>query len=278
MLRQCGSYAIFCAYPIALLPISGVWLDAFCVLNLLVSLVIVYAVTRHPEAAKVWVAPAVEISAFYRLTLYAPIARLILDDAAALDDWIIRPLSPVIAQSHLPGLVLVAGSLLLGQLFFLARLITSVSETAARFALDVLPTRTREVEAAVHATELQQFEADVLMTKLHRDADFFGRLDGLMRHLMHEMKIGLVIALAIITIDVLSKSLMREEPLGVAILHSGSLGVVANLIACVPIAVISSALKFVTRTDDLHRRTDYRHDRIAGHRKARGRCFRFLAR
>lgn len=255
-LRQCGNYAIFCAYPIALLPIPGVWLDAFCVLSILVSLVIVYAVTRHPEAAKVWAAPAVEISGVYRLTLYAPIARLILDEAAALDNWIIRPLGQVIAQGHLPGLVLVAGSLLLGQLFFLARLITSVSETAARFALDFLPTRTREVEAAVHATELQQFEADVLMSKLHRDADFFGRLDGLMRHLRREMRIGLIITLIMFTMGVLSRSLMRDKPLGVAILHSGSLGVVANFIGCVPIAVISAALKFFTRTDGLRRKTD----------------------
>jgi flagellar biosynthesis component FlhA len=277
-LRQCRSYAIFCAYPIALLPISAVCLDTFCAVSLLVSLVFAYGVTRHPEAAKSWVAPAVEISAVYRLTLYAPIARLVLDDTAALDDWIIKPLAQVIAQGNLPGLVLFTNSLLLAQLFFLSRLINSVSETASRFALDVLPNRTREIKAAVHAKELKQAAADALMTKLYSDADFFGRLDGLMRHVRREMRIGLVITLVMVTIGVLSRSLIHDEPLFTVILHFGSLGSAANLISCAPLAVISGALRYMAPTDDQHPDTHLMDHAIARHSNTRGKWWQFLAR
>lgn len=270
-LRQCRNYAILFALPMAFLPISGGWLDIFCAVSLLVSLVIAYGVVRHPEAAKFWAGPAVEISAVYRLTLYAPIARLVLDDTAALDDWIIKPLGQIIAKGNLLGLVLVTSSLLLAQLFFLSRLINSVSETASRFALDVLPNRTREIKAAVHAKELKQAAADALMTKLYRDADFFGRLDGLMRHVRREMRIGLVITLVMVTIGVLSRSLIRDEPLVVGILHSGSLGVVANLIGATPIAVIFGALRFMARADDSRPDTHLRAPIFPRHPNTKGR-------
>lgn len=160
-----------------IIPLHPTILDILLVFNITCALVIMLVSMYNKEPLDFSVFPSLLlIMTLYRLALNISSTRLILLEGRAGD---------VIQQF---GQFVVGGNPFVGFVIFLILVIIQfivitkgaerVAEVAARFTLDAMPGKQMSIDADLNAGLVTDDEARLRRTKIQREADFYGAMDG----------------------------------------------------------------------------------------------------
>jgi flagellar biosynthesis protein FlhA len=149
-----------------------------------------------------------EFSAFPTILLATTLTRLVLNVATTrltltragtngLDaaGGVIRAFGEFVAGDQVVVGVILFAIIFVIQFVVITKGATRISEVAARFMLDGLPGRQMAIDADLHAGLIDQHEAHRRRENVHRQADFFGAMDGAGKFVRGDAVAGVIITL-----------------------------------------------------------------------------------
>ncbi len=177
---------------IMILPLPTLLLDLFIAVNLSGTIMLMIVAVYLPSPLSFSAFPSVLLlTTLFRLSLSIASTRLILTEAEAGD----------IIQTF--GDFVVAGNIVVGFVIFL--IITTVqfivitkgservAEVAARFSLDAMPGKQMSIDSDMRAGVITVDEARSRRTKLEKESQLYGAMDGAMKFVKGDAIAGLVI-------------------------------------------------------------------------------------
>ena len=214
------------------------------------------------------------LSTVFRLALTITTTRLILTQADAGD--IVRTFGEfVIAGSVLVGLVVFL-IITVVQFIVIAKGAERVAEVGARFILDALPGKQMAIDAELRNGDIDQPEARRRRSRLERESQLYGAMDGAMKFVKGDAIAGLVVIAVNLIGGIAVGTLSRGMPLVQAVREYSLLTIGDALISQIPALMLSiTAATVVTRvTGDS--KLDLGRD-IAGQLSADRRALRLAA-
>lgn len=177
-----------------IIPLPTTLLDILIVFNITCSLTILLVSMYNKEPLDLSVFPSLLlIMTLYRLALNVSSTRLILLNADA---------GEVIEQF---GNFVVGGNAFVGFVIFLILVIIQfivitkgaerVAEVAARFTLDAMPGKQMSIDADLNAGLITEDQARQRRTKIQREADFYGAMDGASKFVKGDAIAGIIITI-----------------------------------------------------------------------------------
>ncbi len=177
---------IIVALPPALLDVVILFNFAFAIMILMITLFI-------KETLEFSVFPSLLlISTLLRLAIYVSSMRLILGNGGEAGNVI-----------HTFGSFVIGGNLVVGLLIFLIIMIIQfivitkgserVSEVAARFTLDAMPGKQMAIDADLNSGLIDEHQARERRSKIQREADFFGAMDGAGKFVKGDAIVGIIV-------------------------------------------------------------------------------------
>ena len=160
-----------------IIPLPTALLDLLICLNITIALVVIMSAIYNEEALDLSVFPSLLlVTTLFRLALNISATRLILINANA---------GEVITAF---GNFVVGGNPVVGFIMFIILVIINfivitkgserVAEVSARFTLDAMPGKQMSIDADLNQGAITDEEAKIRRTKIQREADFFGAMDG----------------------------------------------------------------------------------------------------
>ncbi len=163
-----------------------------CSISLAVAVLIITVSTRE----------ALELSAFpslllvvtlFRLSLNVASTRLILTQADA--GKIIQTFGDFVAGgSFVVGLVIFV-ILFIIQFIVVTKGAERISEVSARFTLDAMPGKQMAIDADLNAGAITEVQANERRTKIVKESEFYGAMDGASKFIRGDAKAGIIITL-----------------------------------------------------------------------------------
>lgn len=183
--------------------------------------------------------PLILLSTLFRLSLSITTTRLILLDGNA--GHIVKAFGDfVIAGQVVVGLVVFL-IITVAQFVVITKGAERVAEVAARFTLDAMPGKQMSIDNDLRNGDIDQPEARRRRSRLERESQMFGAMDGAMKFVKGDAIAGLVILAVNLLGGMLIGMLERGMPFGTAV-HTYSLLTVGDgLIAQIPALLISVA-------------------------------------
>lgn len=225
---------------VMIVPLPTMLIDALIVMNiaLTIAILVVAVYLKTPEDFSAFPA-IILIGTTFRLAISISTTRMILAqaDAGKIVDTF--------------GNFVTAGSVIIGLVIFL--IITTVqfivvtkgservAEVAARFTLDALPGRQMSIDAELRSGDIDQAEAKIRRSRLEKQNQFFGAMDGAMKFVKGDAIAGLII-IVINLIGGISIGMMeRGMAAGDAISVYSQLTVGDGLVAQLPALIFAVA-------------------------------------
>jgi len=171
-----------------IVPLPSWLLDIFLALNIAMAIVVILI--------SIYIEEPLQFSVFPTLLLVTTLFKLALDVSATrmvlLHGYLKDPVTgdPIGAGKVIPafGKVVVGGNLVVGFVMFIILIIIQlmvitngaerIAQVAARFTLDAMPGKQMAIDADLHAGNIDADTAREKRTKIQREADFYGSMDG----------------------------------------------------------------------------------------------------
>ena len=177
-----------------IVPLHPSLLDVLFVFNITCSLIILLVTMYNQEPLDFSVFPSLLlVMTLYRLALNISSTRLILLHAYA---------GEVINQF---GDFVVGGNAFVGFIIFLILVVIQfivitkgaerVAEVAARFTLDAMPGKQMSIDADLNSGLINELEARERRSKVQREADFYGAMDGATKFVKGDAIASIIITL-----------------------------------------------------------------------------------
>jgi flagellar biosynthesis protein FlhA len=231
-------------------PIPPPLLDILLAANLAFALLILLAVLTLRDTLDLSSFPSlILLTTLMRLALNVSSTRLILLDGYA---------GKVIATF---GTFVIGGSVVVGLVVFLILVVIQfavitagagrVAEVGARFALDAMPGKQMAIDADLAAGLIDEKEAKLRRTRIARESDFYGAMDGASKFVKGDAIAGIVIVL----INLIGGLVIGVTVAGMSVQDAAStyslLTVGDGLVSQIPALMISAATGLlVSRVDD----------------------------
>ena len=252
--RQRGDVlvAVFVCVAILMLliPLPGVLLDLFMLLNLCLSLLVILIVLYARNTLEFTVFPTLLLLAtVFGLALNVSSTRLILAQGAAFDGRIVRAFGSFVvgasgAAGYLIGLVIFT-IIIAVQFVVITKGSTRVAEVAARFTLDALPGRQMALDAEYHAGLLTEVQAQQRKQELQRQSNFYGAMDGASKFVSGSVRVAIIITLVNLAGGLIMGVSVHGEPLAAAAQTYVTLTIGDGLVTQLPALLISTATGIV---------------------------------
>lgn len=162
-----------------IIPIPNAFLDFFQLLNISISLVLLFST--------MYITNTLELSSFPTLLLVITIFRLALNVASTraillqgpkFNGKVIKTFGDfVVGGNYVVGIVVFL-ILVIIQFIVITRGSERIAEVAARFTLDAMPGKQMSVDADLNAGLITEEEARRRREQIRREADFYGAMDG----------------------------------------------------------------------------------------------------
>lgn len=177
-----------------IVPLHTALLDVLFVFNITCALIILLVTMYNQEPLDFSVFPSLLlVMTLYRLALNISSTRLILLHAYA---------GEVINQF---GQFVVGGNAFVGFIIFLILVVIQfivitkgaerVAEVAARFTLDAMPGKQMSIDADLNSGLINELEARERRSKIQREADFYGAMDGATKFVKGDAIASIIITL-----------------------------------------------------------------------------------
>ncbi len=233
---------------VLVVPIPTWLLDVLLTLNISVSIVVLLSTIYLRSAVEFAVFPSLLLMlTLFRLSLNVAATRLILANADAgsvIDAFgeFVTAGSPVVGFIIFSILVII-------QFVVITRGAGRISEVAARFTLDAMPGKQMGVDADLNAGLITEAQARARRSKIEREADFYGAMDGATKFVRGDAIAGIIIVLVNIIGGFIIGVAMRGMTFSDALQTYTRLTVGDGLVSQIPALIVSTAAAMiVTRT------------------------------
>jgi len=238
-----------------IIPLPAFFLDIFLAANITIALAILMICLYTEQPLDFSVFPSVLlVTTLFRLALNIASTRLILlhgSEGAESAGAVIKAF----------GQFVVGGNYVVGTVIFLILVIINfvvitkgagrVAEVAARFTLDAMPGKQMAIDADLSAGLITDREAKARRSKVAREADFYGSMDGASKFVRGDAVAGILIVMVNIFGGLIIGVWQQGMPLMNALSNYTLLTIGEGLVAQIPALIISTAAGvLVTRSAD----------------------------
>jgi flagellar biosynthesis protein FlhA len=202
---------------------------------------------------------SLELSSFPALLLFVTLFRLSLN-VASTRLILLQADAGKIIQTF--GNFVAGGSLVVGLVIFLILVIIQfivitkgaerISEVSARFTLDAMPGKQMAIDADLNAGVITETEANQRRSKIVKESEFYGAMDGASKFIRGDAKAGLVITIVNL-IGGIAMGYSHGMTIADAITTYCILSIGDGLVSQIPAVIISVSSGFlVTKTSTDH--------------------------
>lgn len=226
------------------IPLPTGLIDFLLIINLSIALTILLVAMNTKEPLQFAIFPSLLLlTTLFRLSLNVSSTRAILSTGEAGD------------VIHTFGTFVIGGNAVVGIIVFLILVIIQfivitkgserVAEVAARFTLDAMPGKQISIDADLNAGLITEKEAREKRSKIEREADFYGAMDGASKFVKGDAIAGIIIVVINIIAGFIIGVAMRGESAGEAMTTYTILSVGDGLVSQIPALLISTATGLV---------------------------------
>lgn len=160
-----------------IIPIPVLLLDILIILNISIALMILLIAMNTREALDFSIFPAILlITTLFRLALNVSTTRNILSNAEAGE--VVATFGSWVGGGQIAIGFIVFLILVVVQFIVITKGSERVAEVAARFTLDAMPGKQMSIDADLNAGLINEQQAKARRSKIEREADFYGAMDG----------------------------------------------------------------------------------------------------
>jgi len=160
-----------------IIPIPVLLLDILIILNISIALMILLIAMNTKEALDFSIFPAILlITTLFRLALNVSTTRNILSHAEAGE--VVATFGSWVGGGEIAIGFIVFLILVVVQFIVITKGSERVAEVAARFTLDAMPGKQMSIDADLNAGLINEHQAKARRSKIEREADFYGAMDG----------------------------------------------------------------------------------------------------
>ena len=234
-----------------IIPLPTPLLDMFlaCSISLAIAVLIITLSSKEP----------LELSTFPSLLLFVTLFRLSLN-VASTRLILLHGDAGRIIQTF--GGFVAGGSFVVGIVIFLILVIIQfivitkgaerISEVSARFTLDAMPGKQMAIDADLNAGAITESQANERRTKIVRESEFYGAMDGASKFIRGDAKAGLIIT-AVNIVGGIAMGYSNGMTIGNAIKTYSILSIGDGLVSQIPSVIISVSSGFlVTKISSSH--------------------------
>jgi len=238
-----------------IIPLPSFLLDIFlaCSMTIAIVILLIGLYTEQPLDFSVF-PTVILVTTLFRLSLNIASTRLILIHGHEGPDA-----AGAVIKSF--GQFVVGGNYVVGAVLFLILVIINfvvitkgagrVAEVAARFTLDAMPGKQMAIDSDLAAGIINETEARTRRTRISREADFYGSMDGASKFVRGDAVAGILIMLVNLFGGFIIGVWQKGMPLEAALANYSLLTVGEGLMAQIPALIISTAAGItVTRNSD----------------------------
>ncbi len=179
---------------VMIIPIPTFLLDILLSLNLCIALIILLVSMYNREALDFSVFPSLLLTVtLFRLSLNIATTRLILSKADA--GSVVHTFGTFVSGDNpVVGFVIFLIIVLI-QFIVITKGAGRIAEVAARFTLDAMPGKQMAIDADLNAGLINEAQARERRSKISREADFYGAMDGASKFVKGDAVAGIVITI-----------------------------------------------------------------------------------
>jgi len=227
-----------------IIPLPGWLISVLILTNIALSLIVIMVSMNISEPLDFSVLPSLlVIITLFRLGLNVSTTRSILAEAEAGN--VIDTFGTfVIGSNPLVGFVVFA-ILVLVQFLVITKGAERVSEVGARFTLDAMPGKQMSIDADLNAGLINEQQARERRTKIEREADFHGSMDGASKFIKGDAIASIIIVIINIVFGIIIGMLQMDMDLGEAVSTYMNLTVGDGLVTQIPALMISTATAII---------------------------------
>lgn len=189
--------ALFVLMVVVLLvvPLNPFILDMMFIINITVSLIILLTTMYISEALEFSIFPSLLlITTLFRLSLNISSTRLILTEQGAAGQ-VIATFGNFVLRGNIVVGVIIFLILVLVQFIVITKGAERVAEVAARFTLDAMPGKQMAIDADLSSGLITEDEARTRRSKIQRESDFYGAMDGATKIVKGDAIMSIIITL-----------------------------------------------------------------------------------
>ncbi|WAM33434.1 flagellar biosynthesis protein FlhA [Caldicellulosiruptor morganii] len=228
-----------------ILPVPPSLLDVLIAVNLALALVIFLNSINIKEALDFSVFPSLLLfTTLLRLSLNISTTRQILTGQGE-NVRIVYTFGNFVIGSNIVVGVIIFFIIIIIQFIVITRGAERVSEVAARFTLDAMPGKQMAVDADLNAGIITEEEARVRRSKIQKEADFYGAMDGASKFVKGDAIAAILITFINAIGGLIIGVAMRGEDVSEAIQKYLLLSVGDGIAAQIPALLISTATGIV---------------------------------
>ncbi|MBW4841441.1 MAG: flagellar biosynthesis protein FlhA [Paenibacillaceae bacterium] len=223
-----------------IVPIPTWLLDILLIINISLALIILLVSMNTKEALQFSIFPAMLlITTLFRLALNVSTTKLILGQAkaghvvATFGSWVSHG-EPVVGFVVFLILVVV-------QFIVITKGSERVAEVAARFTLDAMPGKQMSIDADLNAGLINEQQARERRTKIEREADFYGAMDGASKFVKGDAIASIIILLINLIGGFIIGMTIHGMPFAEALSTYSLLTIGDGLVSQIPALLISTA-------------------------------------
>lgn len=228
-----------------IIPLNPFFLDVMIILNISISLIILLITMNIKEPLEFSIFPSLLlITTLMRLGINVSSTRSILTRGGHAGE-VIASFGSFVLQGNVVVGVIIFLIIVLVQFIVITKGAERVAEVAARFNLDAMPGKQMAIDADLSSGLVTEQEAKLRRSKVQREADFYGAMDGATKIVKGDAIMSLIITainfLAGTVIGILQSGMTFTEVLSVYSIATVGDGLVSQI----PALLISVATGMV---------------------------------
>ena len=238
------AFLLICIVFMMILPLPTVLVDVLIAINLCLSAILLMVAIYLSDVVKFSAFPSILLlTTLFRLALSITTTRLILLQADA--GQIVETFGNFVVQ----------GNLVVGAVIFLILTIVNfmvitkgaerVAEVSARFSLDAMPGKQMSIDSDMRAGMIEISEAKRRRSKLEKESQLYGAMDGAMKFVKGDAIAGLIIIFVNITGGVIVGTAQMGMTMGEALQVFAILTVGDGLVSQIPALFIAITAGFI---------------------------------
>ena len=239
------AFLMVAVVSLLIIPLPTAILDFMFILNITISLVILFITMYIKETLEFAIFPSLLlVTTVYRLSLNISSTRSILTNGGYAGEVVKTFGEFVIGGNIVVGLIIFI-ILVLVQFIVITKGAERVAEVSARFTLDALPGKQMAIDADLSSGLITEEQARERRSKIQREADFFGAMDGATKFVKGDAIISIIVTL-INLIGGIVIGLINGEGDFMTIIQTYSISTVGDgLMSQIPSLLISMATGLV---------------------------------
>jgi flagellar biosynthesis protein FlhA len=234
-----------------IIPLPTQLLDMLLACSISLSVAILIITLSAKESLELSTFPSLLLfTTLFRLSLNVASTRLILLQGDA--GKIIQTFGNFVAGGSFVVGIVIFLILVIIQFIVITKGAERISEVAARFTLDAMPGKQMAIDADLNAGLITEQQANERRTKIVKESEFYGAMDGASKFIRGDAKAGIVIV-AVNLIGGIAMGYFRGMSIATAVKTYGILSIGDGLVCQIPSIIISISSGFlVTKISSPH--------------------------